>query len=134
MGGRTGGTGAWVLVDLLAARVVEARPIQGVDVPLGREDVEEAWELARKSREVAGLLGAQLQGYRVRGEREAVGTVDNEVLGLPVRGTREDDPCTRNRCLSLLFRRGMNFLENVEVIVDLTTGTVRVDRVEEAPR
>lgn len=131
---RSRGAGARVLVDLRAATVVEVKPLRSVDVPLGQEDLEEAWALAQKSPEVVGLLGARYGTYRVRSEGAAVGTVEDEVLGMPVVGTQEGDPCTVNRCLALLFRHGMTFVENVEVLVDLTAGEVRVTRREEARR
>jgi hypothetical protein len=40
----------------------------------------------------------------------------------------EDDPCTKHRCVQLMFRRGRDYLADTTVWVDLTERHVYVER------
>jgi len=109
-----GDFGVRALVDLRAKRVAQATRVEGPRVPLTDDDVAEARDLAFRNDDVRRMLGTRIQEFQAEGLRSA--------------GTSPQDPCLRNRCVHLLFRRGDLYLVTPTVIVDLTTRTVRVER------
>jgi hypothetical protein len=121
--------GAWVLVDLRAGKVAEARDLKSRDVPFGQEELELAWAIAQRSPEVMAGLGEGAARFAVRpaGEKRKP---EREVLGMPIRGRDDNDPCATNRCLALIFRKGRTFRQGVEVVVDLSRESATFSRRE----
>lgn len=124
---RESNTGLQVLVDLGRQSVVETKRIDPRGVPLGQEDLEEAWALARQDKEVLQLLGNDLPRFRPLRMGEPQNAVDFEVQALGYSGP-SGDPCSRDRCLALLFRRGDAYVEWTDVVVNLTQQKVLVRR------
>jgi hypothetical protein len=123
--------GARVIVEL--DRQDSVRQVERLDsdlVPLTFEDLEVARDLALRSPEVRSFLGADADRFRVlrqaqirRGDEQQIA-----VEGLRYRTTNPNDPCYRQRCVALLFRRGRVYIGNANVLVNLSTRTARVER------
>lgn len=126
--GVTSQQGARAVVDLEAQQVVEVERIDPFGVPLGLDDLQEAWALAQREEAVRSLLGTDVSRFRVGEPGTPPGSLELEVQGMPVVGATAQDPCWQRRCLALLFRRGNRYLEGVEVLVDLTGDRVTVSR------
>jgi hypothetical protein len=122
-----GNRGILAQVDLQRGAVSEAVSINGDSVPLVAEEVNQALTLALQNRTLINLLGPNYQQYRVA-TANAPEREPNRVEGLRVFSATPGDPCYQRRCVSLLFRQGDSFLTGTEVIVDLTTQTVRVEQ------
>ena len=112
-------------MDLRRREVQEAVSISGDAVPLVAEEVNQALSLALQNRTLINLLGPNYQQYRVA-TSNAPDREPNRVEALRLYASAPGDRCYRRRCVSLLFRQGDSFLTGTEVIVDLTTQTVRV--------
>jgi hypothetical protein len=122
-----GDQGIHVVVDLQKRAVGEITRIEGKAVPLGTEEVAEAFNLAARDERVRSLLGPRLNEYRVanlaEGERP-----ESRVEGLRVVATSLRDPCYRHRCIDLLFHDREGYVAGTSVTVDLTAQTVRAER------
>lgn len=122
-----GDQGIHVVVDLQKRSVGEITRIEGKAVPLGTEEVTEAFNLAARDERVRSLLGSRLNEYRVanlaEGERP-----ESRVEGLRVVATSLRDPCYRHRCVDLLFHDREGYVAGTSVTVDLTAQTVRAER------
>lgn len=114
-----------VVVDLQRRAVASVTRIEGIAVPLGRDEVVEAFDIAARNEQVRSLLGTRLSEFRVAstGERP-----ETRVEGLRVLATRPRDPCYRRRCVQLLFRDRGRYIVGTRVNVNLTAQTVRVER------
>jgi len=122
-------TGLRLLVDLNAATVVDVTRVNGRSVPLAAGEIEEAARLALASSEVARLLGERAGSFRVAtgaATREQIN--DNRIEALRTLGSTPDDPCTRDRCVVLFFRSQNRYIALNQVVVDLTTSRVLVNR------
>jgi hypothetical protein len=119
--------GIHVVVDLEKRSVGEITRIEGKSVPLGNEEVTEAFNLAVRDERVRSLLGPRLNEYRVanlaEGERP-----ESRVEGLRVVATSPRDRCYRHRCIDLLFHDREGYVTGTSVTVDLTAQTVRAER------
>jgi hypothetical protein len=119
--------GIHVVVDLQKKAVVEVVRIEGKAVPLGPDEVTEAFSLAVRNERVRSLLGSRLNEYKVanlaEGERP-----ESRVEGLRVVATSPRDPCYRHRCIDLLFHNREGYVAGTSVTVDLTAQTVRAER------
>jgi hypothetical protein len=127
--------GLLVLVDLVAGRVVDQRRVSSQAVPLGRADVVEALRIANESPELRRLLGARAAGFRVlQGPIRPELAASDYVEGLRHTGAGPDDPCSKHRCVFLLFNSGGRMiLQDQEVLVDLDTRNVTVTPQRERP-
>ena len=115
--------GLQVLVDLNGGRVRESKTVRGESVPIGREEVERAAQIALRSDEVTKLLGAATDSFHVGIARS---DEDNTIEGLRAVGADPQDPCTRQRCVDLFFRVHGNYVAGRRVTVNLSTSAVRV--------
>jgi len=122
-----GDQGIHVVVDLQTRSVGEITRIEGKAVPLGTQEVTEAFNLAARDERVRSLLGPRLNEYKVanlaEGERP-----ESRVEGLRVVATSLRDPCYRHRCIDLLFHDREGYVAGTSVTVDLTAQTVRAER------
>lgn len=122
--------GVRVLVDLYGNRVNNVSQLDARGVPLAFEEIEEAAALALRDRSLRSLLGSSADRYRA--VRSDADNPDDEsalrVEGLRLLTSSPNDPCWQHRCISLLFRRGREYLTYTDVTVDLTKQTVRVER------
>lgn len=122
--------GVRVLVDLVAGRVVDQARVPASSVPLGRSDVAEALRIAVESPELRELLGARASEFHVlSGPLTQEAATSDFVEGLRHTGAGPNDPCSRDRCVYLLFNSGGHLiLQDREILVDLNTRRVRVTR------
>lgn len=122
-----GDQGIDVIVDLQGKTVVSVNRIEGLAVPLGVDEVVEAFNLAARNERVRSLLGTRLGEFRVadmtRGERP-----ETRVEGLRIVATSPRDPCYRRRCIHLLFNDRGRYIAGTTVTVNLTAQTVRAER------
>src|SRR5262249_3657430 len=128
--------GVRVLVDLVAARVVDHNRVPSSKVPLGRSDVAEALRIATEYSPVRTLLGERASTFRVLTGPIGPETANsNFVEGLRHVGSDPNDPCTRHRCVYLLFNSGGHLiLQDQEIVVDLNARQVRVSPAREGGR
>jgi len=123
--------GVRAIVNLGERSVEQVLRLESRQVPMTPQDLEEAFRLAVKDERVRKILGADADRYRIEGTPGA----GPAKLRLIVRGLRletidEKDPCSKDRCLQLFFRRGDAYLTD-QVIVNLTTRQVMVERGEQ---
>lgn len=110
--------GVWARVDLRARRVLEARRIEddtergSFQVPFAPRELERAGSLALASAEGRRRLGDPPQGWMP--EYLALGPGELGELG---------EPCFRDRCVLVLFRRERTYLR-AYALVNLETGAV----------
>lgn len=124
--------GLRVLVDLVAARVVGHDQTPSSTVPLGRSDVTEALRIAVEHPAIHNLLGKRAGAFRVlTGPIGPKTAKDDFVEGLRHVGVSPDDPCTRDRCVYLLFNSGgQRILQDQDIVVDLNAREVRISSRE----
>lgn len=125
----TEGGGARVLVDLGAGAVVDVVRLTERYVPIGPNDIERAASLALESPAVHRLLGGAetARTFRVaRGAATRATREENRIEGVPTRSPDPDDPCSRNRCVTLFFRSRNRYIAMNRVTVDLTARRVYV--------
>jgi hypothetical protein len=121
-------SGLRLLVDIAAGAVIDTAPVAGRSVPLAAAEVEEAARLAMASDEVVRLLGGNT-GFRAAtgpATREQIN--DNRIEALRTLGSAPDDPCIRDRCVVLFFRTRNRYIAMNQIVVDLTTQRVLVNR------
>jgi len=112
------------LVALPQNQVLAVERIQPADVPLVRDDAEQALALAKASPEVRRAVGDTLDRFAIL----APGSEERApyaVQMLPVVGTGRNDPCRADRCVDLIFRTENGYLP-LRAHVDLTQRTVAV--------
>ena len=105
--------------------------LPSASVPLGRADVEEALRIASEDPTVRQLLGERASAFRVlTGPIDAGRANSDYVEGLRHTGSGPKDPCSRHRCVYLLFNSGGRLiLQDREIVVDLTARQARVSTV-----
>lgn len=122
-----GDQGIAVVVDLQRKAAVSVTRIEGTAVPLGQDEIAEAFQIAARDERVRSLLGARVNEFRVadlaRGERP-----ETRVEGLRIIASSPRDPCYRRRCIHLLFLDRGAYLAGTTVTVNLTAQTVRAER------
>src|SRR5207245_7515235 len=104
------------------AAVEQVIRLDGSQVPMTREDLADAFQLALRNEEVLKILGPTAKSYQVQ-SMSLTGTatpMENSVTGLRVRSSDEHDPCLKHRCLQLAFRRGGDVLSGRMIIAVLT--------------
>lgn len=128
--------GVRVLVDLVAARVVNHDRVQSSSVPLGTSDVVEALRIATEDPAVRRLLGERASAFRVlTGPIGPENANSDFVEGLRHVGASPDDPCRTHRCVYLLFNSGGQLIhQDQEIVVDLNARQVRVSPAREGGR
>lgn len=128
-----GNVGVRVAVNLEKEAVEDATKLDGSQVPMNSDDLAEAFQLAMKNEELLRTLGPEAKNYRIQGRPGERTLLPEEygVTGLRVRGTEESDPCFKDRCMQLFFRKGDAYLSHLNVIADLTAGKVSVERIKQ---
>jgi hypothetical protein len=122
--------GARVIVNLSQNGVVEVSRLASDQVRFTDDDLSDAFQMAMRDPEVLRVLGAAAQTFRLRSgpPTTTAAAPANTVGGLPVRSTDPNDPCSKHRCLWLMFRRGNDYLSQPNVTVDLTDKHVYVEK------
>lgn len=107
-----GDYGVRALVDLSRRAVVRVERIERGPAPISPQEVATAKRMGLADPRVRQALGRQMDEFRVHwlGHRPDDGA----------------DPCSRHRCLLLVFSRGTRYLMRPRVVVDLTDQVVRV--------
>jgi Cu2+-containing amine oxidase len=123
--------GARVVVNLRQNSVASVQRLAAHQVPFTSDDLNDAFQLALRDPQVQRALGESAQSFHVQGQRgvtaETAATA-NVVTGLPLRSSDPNDPCSKDRCLQLLFRRGNDFLSEPVVTVNLSKKQVVIER------
>ncbi len=120
--------GVRAIVNLEQRAVEEVLRLDSSQVPMTPEDLDEAFQLARRNEKVRQSLGADTDRFAVEGVGKGVPRGARFVVrGLRLETTDEKDPCSKNRCIQLFFRRGNAYLTDL-VVVNLTTQQVYVER------
>jgi len=122
--------GARVIVNLRQNAVVEVSRLASDQVRFTDDDLSDAFQLAMKDPEVLRVLGTEAQTFRPQTgpPTTTAAAPANTVAGLPVRSSDPNDPCSKHRCLWLMFRRGNDYLSQPSVTVDLTDKRVYVEK------
>ena len=116
---------AHVTVLFEERRILEVQEIKAEDVPLSREDAEDAFSLAKANAELRRALGERMEQFQLADPSKDVR--DPYVAeALPLRSTNPRDPCSKDRCLDLIFRTEEGYLP-FRAHVDLTKRTVRLE-------
>jgi hypothetical protein len=113
---------AEVFIALEQNTILKVQEIKAIDVPLTREDVDEALALAKASPDVRRAVGNSVDQFVVLDPGNTQ-TVPLEAQSLRVRSVDPNDPCTLDRCLDLIFKTGTGYLP-LRAAVDLTKHTV----------
>ena len=123
-----GDYGIRAIVNLVSKKVSIQR-LEGADVPISQQDWTDALRLALNDQGVKNMLGADIDKFQrlTQAKSNAATLKQNAVRSLQVTTNDPNDPCYRNRCMQLLFRKeGMYRLDSA--IVNLTSGTVRIQK------
>lgn len=111
-----GNYGIRAIVNLDQPTLVQVVRLDGQQVPLTRDDIAAALQLARSDARFQATLGA-------------AGLAAVDATGLRIRSDDPADPCSRNRCVQLLPRQGAQYFSDAVIIVDLTDRIVRFEEV-----
>src|SRR6266436_4325966 len=120
--------GVRAVVNLSKQSLVSADRITSMELPLTSEDISQAAKLALEDAELRKALGDEVKGYSAAAESPGTRAQQFAITGLRLFSKGEDDPCTRHRCVQLMFRRGRDYLADRTVWVDLTERHVSVER------
>jgi hypothetical protein len=115
---------AEIFISLEQNTILKVQEIKATDVPLTRDDVDEALALAKAAPDVRQAVGSRVDQFVVL-DPGATQKVPLEAQSLRVRGADPNDPCTLDRCLDLLFKTDTGYLP-LRAAVDLTKHTVTV--------
>jgi hypothetical protein len=115
---------ARALVLLPQYQVLAVESIRPADIPLIRDDADQALALAKANSDLRRAVGDTLDRYTILdpGSEERIPFAAQV---LPVTSTNRNDPCSTNRCLDLIFRTENGYLP-LRAHVDLTRRTVAV--------
>lgn len=116
------------LTSVEQQRVLEVQEIAAVDVPLTREDADDALALAKADPQVRRAVGANLDKFVIL-EPGSDQRVPFGAGVLPLRSSDRSDPCSTDRCLDIVFRTENGYLP-FRASVDLTKRTVQLSRSE----
>ena len=123
-----GEVGARVVVNLRQNNAASVSRLNGDQVPYTNDDLADAFQLALRDPEVVRALGPEAKTFQIRLGPPSRTQPKNIVEGLPVRSSDPNDPCSKHRCLWLMFRRGNDYLSQPNVTVDLTEKRVYVEK------
>lgn len=107
-------------------RVLAVEALSASDVPFVRDDADQALALVKANAGVRRAVGADLDKFVIV-DSGSDARVPFAAQVLPLRSTAPNDPCTRDRCVDVLFRTDNGYL-GVRAHVDLTTRAVIVVR------
>jgi hypothetical protein len=116
---------ARAVVSVPHYRVLEVERVAPDNMPLVSADAEDALALAKASPEVRSAVGETLALYRIR-EPGSQKRIPFAAEVLAERRSDPADPCSVDRCLSLIFGTDNGYL-NLSVRVDLTGRTATVE-------
>jgi hypothetical protein len=120
--------GVRAVVDLTRRAVSELSVMDGASVPLAIDEVVQASSLALRNEQVRSALGSSAQTFRVQTSLSGSEPPQNRVEGLRMVALSPNDPCYKQRCVSLLFRQGRSYIVGLSVVVNLTRQDVTVER------
>jgi Cu2+-containing amine oxidase len=120
--------GVRAVVNLSKRSVVSAERVTTMELPLTAEDISQAAKLALADADLRSALGEELKSYSAAAEAPGARIKQFAITGLRLFSKGEDDPCTKHRCVQLMFRRGRDYLSDTTVWVDLTERHVYVER------
>ena len=112
------------LVAVPQNQVIAVESIRPADIPLVRDDAEQALALAKANPQLRQAVGDTIDRYTIL-EPGSQAQVPFAAQVLPVTSTSRNDPCAANRCVDLIFRTENGYLP-VRAHVDLTRRTVAV--------
>ncbi len=124
-------SGVRAVVNLTKRSAVLAALITSAEVPLTPEDIGEAATLALANADLKQALGEEASAYASAAKAPGTRTERFAITGLRLFSSGESDPCTKHRCVRLMFRRGRDYLGQPIVWVDLTERHVYVERREQ---
>jgi hypothetical protein len=122
---RKTGKAARALLAIPGQQLIEAVPVSQHDVPIVREEVEEALALVKADAAAQRAAGIDLARFHVS-EPGSTAAESYVAQALPLRGSQPSDPCTEDRCLDLVFRVEDGYLP-LRAHVDLTRRLVEVE-------
>jgi hypothetical protein len=122
------GTAARRVVVLPAEnnRVVSVEQVPPAAVPFTEDDLSAAWALAQRDLTMQRALGGESGRFRplsAAASNLAAAPEPYAVEALPLRSMDPKDPCSRDRCLDLIFRTPDGYLPT-RAHVNLTRQTV----------
>jgi hypothetical protein len=117
---------ARAVVALPQNQVLAVEPAVPTDMPLVRDDADQALALAKTSPELRRAVGDSLDRYAIV-EPGSDERVPFAAQALPLRNSNPKDPCSVDRCLTLILRTENGYLA-LHAQVDLTKRTVSVQR------
>ena len=103
-------------------RVVDVQPVPAAELPFFDGDVARALALAQRGERTRAALGASLSRFEPARAGQEYPPTAYIAEPLPVRSSDPRDPCSRDRCLELVFRTPTGYLP-YRVQVNLTRGT-----------
>jgi hypothetical protein len=112
-----------VTVSPAENRVLSVEQIAPTLVPFNTDDLHAAWNLASRDPAIRRALGADIDRYHIA----APGGLEGEayvIQALPLLSSDPNDPCSRDRCLDLIFRGEKSSYLALRAHVDLTKQTV----------
>jgi hypothetical protein len=115
---------ARALVSLSQYQILAVESIRPSDIPLIRDDADQALALAKANPDLRRAVGDTLDRYAIL-EPGSEERMPFAAQVLPVTSTNRNDPCSTNSCLDLVFRTENGFLP-LRAHVDLTRRTVAV--------
>lgn len=113
-------TAVQVLVDLTSRRAESWRELPVASIPLTPDDVAEALKIAAADQQVRGFV-PNIETFSATAQDPEARVVE----GIRSIGAGRNDPCSRDRCIALLFREGRRYVTNLSVTVNLTTRKVQ---------
>lgn len=122
-------TGFRAMVDLVRGTVLSTEELSCDDVPISREEIQAARDLAVADRSVREFLGEAVDAYRVR-PAPGEPTPEYVVEAMKVVATEAEDRCFGQRCLLLIFSDSHDYRTGLEILVNMTDQTVTTTPVE----
>lgn len=119
---------ARVLMSLEKNSVESVREISPADAPLFPEEAVEALALAKANPNVRSVVGSRLSQFVIVTSGSDAG-IPLAAQALRVRSSDSNDPCSRDRCLDLIFRTETGYLP-LRAGVDLNQRTVEVRKTQ----
>lgn len=116
---------ARALVSLNDGRIISVVRVDPANVPIFREDVDDAFAIAKQNAAVRRALGDNIGRYHVVESGGDTGA-PFAVQALPIRTSDPRDPCHADRCLDLIFRGERGYLP-IRAHVDLRKHAVTAE-------
>lgn len=109
-------------LSLDGGRVVDVQVVPAAELPFFDEDVARALALAQRGDRTKTAFVPSLSRFEPARAGQEYPPEAYIAEPLPIRSSNPRDPCSRDRCLDLVFRTPSGYLP-VRVQVDLTRGT-----------